>query len=54
MTQIQETMYMNIYTGSVDTYENWEPWISERGHHAKDFEGLFEVVKDANGDWIEA
>jgi len=39
-------LFMNIFTGSVDTEENW---LSE----IESTENLVEVVKDENGDWIE-
>jgi hypothetical protein len=46
---------MNIFTGSVDTYENWESdskeigWNFEKAIATKD---LVEV-ENINGDWVE-
>jgi hypothetical protein len=51
----QETQYMNTDTGSVDTYNGW--WYeNEDGAtvNAVDLGEVVEVVKDANGDWVEA
>lgn len=38
-------LLMNIFTGSVDTQENWE----SEGHFESEF--LVEVVKNSLGDW---
>ncbi len=42
------TYYMNPWTGSVDTKENWEDdgWDQDNSF-------LVEVKKDDNGDWVE-
>lgn len=40
---------MNIHTGSVDTSDNW----AAEGYTPSNA-ALVEVVKDENGDWIEA
>ena len=57
------TMLMNPVTGSVDTLEGWKAdfeAIAEEDRAAlwggESFEdaGLVEVVKDENGDWVEA
>lgn len=58
-------MYMNIHTGSVDDREGWElsygqDELDERGLTREEAfdedEGgsLIEVVKDLNGNWIDA
>ena len=44
-----EKNYMNPNTGSVDTLDGWGFDI-ERSKS----EGLIEVVKNTDGDWIEA
>lgn len=50
----QEKQYMNIETGSVDTYEGWE-YQTEDGQivNAVDLGEVVEVEKDENGDWVE-
>lgn len=47
-------MYMNIATGSVDSYEGWD-YEDENGENvnAVDLGEVVEVVKDENGDWVE-
>lgn len=40
---------MNPHTGSVDTEENW----NDEGYTTENSE-LIEVVKDENGEWVEA
>jgi len=50
---------MNIDTGSVDTEANWladmPNWEeSEDFTRQQQFDSLVEVVKDENGDWVEA
>lgn len=40
---------MNIHTGSVDTAENWK----DDGYVEGETDGLVEVEKDENGDWVE-
>lgn len=40
---------MNPHTGSVDTAENWKA-----EGFTKENSDLIEVVKDENGDWVEA
>lgn len=45
--------FMNIHTGSVDT---WESWVEESHTWADpeaELASLVEVVQDENGDWIE-
>lgn len=47
--------YMNPATGSVDTYDGW--WYkNEDGEmvNAVDLGEVVAVVKDGNGNWIEA
>ncbi len=54
-------MMMNVHSGSVDTAENWEADSEQDGcgREPWDFDvavadgGLVEVVKDADGDWVE-
>lgn len=59
-TTTTNTMLMNPATGSVDTRENWiaemSTWeTNSKGLSAQEqFDALIEVVKDENGDWIEA
>ncbi|MBO7638126.1 MAG: hypothetical protein J6S91_04030 [Treponema sp.] len=46
--------YMNIATGNVDTYDGW--WYeNENGEkvNAVDLGEVVEVVKNADGDWVE-
>ena len=47
--------YMNIYTGTVDTKDGWD-YINEQGLtvNAVDLGEVVKVIKDQNGDWIEA
>lgn len=53
---------MNPVTGSVGTEESWLSEMSEwevgggHDHKSRDdqFRTLIEVVKDENGDWVEA
>lgn len=51
---------MNVFTGSVDEYENWEAdaqdskgredeWSFQEALNDKI---LFEVIKDEEGDWV--
>ena len=49
-----EKLYMNIETGSVDTYDGWE-YENEDGKtvNAVDLGEVVEVAKDENGHWIE-
>lgn len=58
-----EQYLMNPNTGSVDTEENWKAemstWINEDGEldpeaQQEQFDSLGHVVKDKNGDWVEA
>jgi len=47
-------MYMDIATGSVDTYEGW--WYeNEEGEtvNAVDLGEVVEVTKDKDGYWVE-
>ena len=46
--------YMNIATGSIDTYDGW--WYdNENGEkvNAVDLGEVVEVKKNENGDWVE-
>ncbi|HBR1366646.1 TPA: hypothetical protein L9L56_004470 [Klebsiella pneumoniae] len=49
---------MNPLTGSVDTEENWlaemPTWDEDPAECRRQFDTLIEVVKDAEGNWIEA
>lgn len=50
-----DQMYMNLGTGSVDTYDGW--WYdNENGEkvNAVDLGEVVEVKKNENGDWVEA
>ncbi len=59
---MNETMLMNIHTGSVDTYRSWKEEallsVGTEGAwsfpHALISETLVEVIKDDSGDWVEA
>jgi len=47
--------YMNLFTGSVDTYEGWNCQdIHGKEYNAVDTGEVVEVVKDSKGDWVEA
>ena len=48
--------YMNLATGSVDTYKGWDYIDEETGErrNAVDRGEVVAVVKDNNGDWREA
>jgi hypothetical protein len=46
--------FMNPATGSVDTYSNWVAESADwEGDVQAQLDSLVEVVKDANGDWVE-
>lgn len=49
------TKYMNVETGHVGEYEDWY-YRNDNGNvtNAVDTGEVVEVVKDENGDWIEA
>ncbi len=61
-----EKYLMNIGTGSVDTEENWKAEMSgwpcmvdgvevfDPEDQQRQFDSLVEVVKEENGDWVEA
>lgn len=52
---VDEKYYMNIATGSVDTYDGW--WYeNENGErvNAVDLGEVVEVTKNEDGDWGEA
>jgi len=49
-----EKLYMNIPTGTVQTMEEWEDDQVTLGFDPHDLDELVEVIKDSNGDWIEA
>lgn len=46
--------YMNIKTGSVDTYDGWY-YKDENGveQNGVDLDEVVEVKKNSDGDWIE-
>lgn len=47
--------YMNIYTGSVGTYNDW--WYEDadgKQVNAVDLGEVVEVTQDDDGNWIEA
>jgi len=46
---IEEHCYMNIPTGSVDTFSNW----ATEGFSPDENELLVRVTKDSSGDWME-
>ena len=43
---LEPDMYMNPQTGSVDTLDGWHPYTLA--------DGLVPVVRDENGEWVEA
>lgn len=51
------SMYMNLGTGSVDTMENWEAdslnFCTEETSAKDQLKSLVEVVLDADGGWVE-
>ena len=47
--EIEEHCYMNIPTGSVDTFSNW----AAEGFSPDENELLVRVTKDSSGDWME-
>lgn len=51
------SMYMNLGTGSVDTMENWEAdsvnFCTEETNAKDQLKSLVEVVLDADGGWVE-
>lgn len=53
-----ETFLMNPFTGSVDTKDNWlaemPTWDEDPAECQRQFDSLVEVIKDENGDWVEA
>ena len=52
---MNEKMYMNVNTGSVDTLNGW--WYKDESNRIVNAVALgevVEVVKDENGDWIPA
>jgi len=52
---METKMYMNVETGSVDDHDGW--WYEDDDGtevNAVDQGGLVEVVKNANGDWVDA
>ena len=53
--KMENKFYMNIETGSVDTYDGWY-YTNEDGKevNAVDLGEVVEVVKDKDGDWEEA
>jgi hypothetical protein len=52
-----EQYLMNPVTGSVDIADNWAAemftWDDDPAECQRQFNRLIEVVRDANGDWIE-
>lgn len=58
ITMTTEKFLMNPATGSVDTEENWlaemTSWDEDPEECQRQFDTLIEVVKDKNGDWVEA
>ena len=54
VTMDDQKMYMNPFTGSVDTMENWIADSKEwEGNRQAQLDSLVEVVRDG-GEWIEA
>ncbi|EPJ3296516.1 hypothetical protein VNI85_22290 [Klebsiella variicola] len=53
-----EKFLMNPFTGSVDTEENWlaemPTWDEDLAECKRQFDTLVEVVKNEDGDWVEA
>lgn len=54
-TAKNEKMYMNVQTGSVDTYDGWY-YTNQDGEevNAVDLGEVAEVVKNQDGAWVEA
>lgn len=53
--KVEPTYYMNPKTGSVDERDGW--WYEDEDGNtvnAADRGEVVEVVKDENGDWVEA
>lgn len=57
---VDDRMYMQTDTGAVDTGAGWKETIRDQEKYFDEFETedfelhLVEVVKDGNGNWIEA
>lgn len=50
-----EKMYMNIETGSVGTRDEWDYQTETVGTvNAVDLGEVLEVVKNKDGEWVEA
>lgn len=58
IAMITEKFLMNPMTGSVDTEENWlaemPRWDEDPAECQRQFDTLIEVVKNEDGDWVEA
>ena len=51
---MNEKFYMNVVTGSVDTYDGW--WYEDEDGNRKnavDENEVIEVVKNKEGEWEE-
>jgi len=56
-TELRDTerYLMNLVTGSVDTESQWlSDMTTWEGDAQEQFESLVEVVKNTDGDWVEA
>ena len=56
-TELRDTerYLMNLVTGSVDTESQWlSDMTTWEGDAQEQFDSLIEVVKNSDGDWVEA
>ena len=56
-TELRDTerYLMNLVTGSIDTESQWlSDMTTWEGDAQEQFESLVEVVKNTDGDWVEA
>jgi hypothetical protein len=53
-TEQKQAMYMNLETGSVDTYDGWE-YLLETGEivNGVDRNEAVKVKRGPDGDWVE-
>jgi len=56
-TELRDTerYLMNLVTGSIDTESQWlSDMTTWEGDAQEQFDSLVEVVKNTDGDWVEA
>ena len=56
-TELRDTKryLMNLVTGSIDTESQWlSDMTTWEGDAQEQFDSLIEVVKNSDGDWVEA